>query len=441
MPGTFVVSSLPLLLGATAVAGPSLQPLVAGAPPLTASAGAETAKAFEAASSHSQWLTSLALLVIGGSMLVLLHRDYVRPGTRLGRAFFLLFIAGWTFLTLSIWKGARAQQVYLAFLMSPPHGATRLASLHTNMNSDLGNQILFLQRGLAAFGMWLLAYLIWWLAGGDLRDGARAAASPVTAHKQTRLLGVAVLCATMGALGVPARAAAECDCDHYPYQPDPPCDKVCSARVFSNSTEADLMVLGIDRPLAHAIVEARQGNHSNHALLLADLQPAEQQELKAALERARPAVLHFLASPLAEKPHLAARLGETLHQPEQRAINQIDVTIGAQTTAHGSQAIGLSSRPSLPRRAFHRTTGTSRQSGTAARGSGMQSQQQQHRSTGTSGHSGTAAPGSGQPAQFQQQQQHQTYRPPATAGSKPAPKPAKPAPAAPPAQAPPPLSL
>jgi hypothetical protein len=96
------------------VAGAASEPQPAAGP------GPDTAKAFEAVSSHSQWLTSLALVVIGGSMLVLLHRDYVRARTRFGRAFYLLFVGGWAFLALSIWKGARAQEVYLSYLMVPP---------------------------------------------------------------------------------------------------------------------------------------------------------------------------------------------------------------------------------------------------------------------------------------------------------------------------------
>jgi|SRR5579864_38503 hypothetical protein len=284
----------------SAVPTASLQGLGAG--------GGDTAKAFEAAAAHSQWLTSLALLVIGGSMLVLLHRDYIRPASSIGRSSFLLFLVGWACLAFSIWKGARAQQVYLACLVTPPTTAARVAHLKVSLGLDLDNQIAFMGWGLIVFAIWLLVYLIWWISGGDLRDRVRESAGPGGGQG-----GIAFCLAMLGLLMLPMCVAAECDCDHYPYRPNPPCYTTCSQKVLSYSSAAALTILGIEMALAHELVQAKQRNQIHS---FSDLPPSQQAKLDFALQHANPVLLKYLASPPQEKAHLVAMLKQGLQQQQ-----------------------------------------------------------------------------------------------------------------------------
>lgn len=116
--------------------------------------------AFEAASDYSATLTGWALLILGGSVVALLQRSYLRPESRLVRFTYLLFVIGWGFLARSIYFGTRVQQVSLSFLFQKTPDFKELRSA---INLDLLKQVHSLEYGLAAFGIWLSVYLAWWI--------------------------------------------------------------------------------------------------------------------------------------------------------------------------------------------------------------------------------------------------------------------------------------
>jgi|GEM_PF-2316811 len=119
-------------------------------------------KAFEAAVSLAQSLTQWAYLIIGGSVLILVGREYHRP-SKLGlRTFYLLFIPGWACLALSIYHGVRVQRAYLGYLLRPQ---PNLAEFKEAMNSDAYAQMSRMHWGLGFLALWLLIYLSWWVFG------------------------------------------------------------------------------------------------------------------------------------------------------------------------------------------------------------------------------------------------------------------------------------
>lgn len=117
-------------------------------------------KIFEAAVSLSNTLTSWALVMIGGSILAILSTSYYRPKSLWFRSTYLAFVPAWVFLSLSIYSGTRVQSVYLAALYS--HNGS-LDKLEAALNSDAYAQIFRMEVGLCLFGLWIFAYLMWWI--------------------------------------------------------------------------------------------------------------------------------------------------------------------------------------------------------------------------------------------------------------------------------------
>jgi hypothetical protein len=123
--------------------------------------GLDSAVSF--AQSASQW----AYITIGASIALLFKDLSQRPKHWLMRCSSLVFLPGWFFLGLAIFKGVRVHGAYIAYLMSKQHDAQ---SALLNINADAASQLLALRCGLFIFGGWLAIYLIWWVAH---RDGGK----------------------------------------------------------------------------------------------------------------------------------------------------------------------------------------------------------------------------------------------------------------------------
>ncbi len=111
--------------------------------------GLDSAVSF--AQSASQW----AYITIGASIALLFKDLSQRPKHWLMRCSFLVFLPGWFFLGLAIFKGVRVHGAYIAYLMSKQH------------NVQTAIQDIDLRCGLYIFGGWLVVYLLWWIAHGD----------------------------------------------------------------------------------------------------------------------------------------------------------------------------------------------------------------------------------------------------------------------------------
>lgn len=123
---------------------------------------------FAAVAASAQTLMGWALLIIGGTVLALLQRSYMRSHNLKIRLIYLLFVPGWIFLARSIYSGTLVQGVYLAALLTSRPDSR---SLKVTINSDFADQISNLMYGLLFFSLWLLTYLLWWIfTTEDLAD-------------------------------------------------------------------------------------------------------------------------------------------------------------------------------------------------------------------------------------------------------------------------------
>jgi len=117
-------------------------------------------KALEATVSYAQSLTQWALLMIGGTALILVSTEYYRPIHIWLLYAYFLFIPGWLFLIISMYKGVRLHQVYLGHLLSPRASWDQsLASLNAHARAQI--KCMFI--AVAIFGLWLIAYLVYWI--------------------------------------------------------------------------------------------------------------------------------------------------------------------------------------------------------------------------------------------------------------------------------------
>jgi hypothetical protein len=129
------------------------------------------AKSLEAGVSFAQTLAQWSFALVGGSLLVLIGTSHRFPSSRAKRAPYLLFLAGWFCLAMSIYFATRAQRVYVAYLLLP---VTTIEGATQKLNADIGNQIQWLLYGLGVFGLWLIYYLFWWVFSNEKVEGKRA---------------------------------------------------------------------------------------------------------------------------------------------------------------------------------------------------------------------------------------------------------------------------
>lgn len=121
-------------------------------------------KSLDSAVSFAQSVSQWAYLTLGASVALLFRDLSQRPKHLFIRYSFLVFLLGWFFLGLAIYKGVRVHGAYIAYLMSKQHDT--LATIQ-NINADAAAQLRALQIGLLIFGAWLTSYLVWWVTHKD----------------------------------------------------------------------------------------------------------------------------------------------------------------------------------------------------------------------------------------------------------------------------------
>lgn len=113
---------------------------------------------------HSGSIINWCLSIIGGSILVVIGSDYVRPISKKIRLIYLLFIPGWFCLGYSIKMGVNvANQKIIADLMR--QNETELFEIVANMGTEYTHQLYYFNLGLLFFGIWILAFLLFWIYG------------------------------------------------------------------------------------------------------------------------------------------------------------------------------------------------------------------------------------------------------------------------------------
>src|ERR1700743_3805362 len=118
---------------------------------------------FDAAQAMAQGLSQWAMIIIGGSLVVIVGDKYVRPKSRRMRATYLLFAPAWILLALSVYEGTFIQRSYVAYMVAT-RGTPQQAlidQIASNITNATRLQINFLEIALFFLALWLLFYLIW----------------------------------------------------------------------------------------------------------------------------------------------------------------------------------------------------------------------------------------------------------------------------------------
>jgi hypothetical protein len=113
---------------------------------------------------HSGTIVNWCLSIVGGSILVIISGDYVRPVSRKMRLFYLLFIPGWFFLGWAVKSGVNvANQGIMSVLMQKDEA--KMIEIMAIMGDSYSKQLFFFNIGLIFFGIWVLVFLIAWILG------------------------------------------------------------------------------------------------------------------------------------------------------------------------------------------------------------------------------------------------------------------------------------
>lgn len=104
-----------------------------------------------------------ALSIVAASIAAIVSTSYIKPEDHRSRYMYLLFIPGWVFLSLSIYKGSQIS-LRTAAAAFKQENREILLEIGYKINTALSSQLAFFKWGLLFFGLWLCMYLIWWIS-------------------------------------------------------------------------------------------------------------------------------------------------------------------------------------------------------------------------------------------------------------------------------------
>jgi hypothetical protein len=114
-------------------------------------------------SEGSNTILGWVLAIIGGSILIIVSTSYIRPVDKKIRLIYLLFIPGWSFLTISLYYGDKINRRKIAAALVGDEGI--LKNIGYEINKEFSSQLLYFNIGISIFIVWLIIYLIWWIFG------------------------------------------------------------------------------------------------------------------------------------------------------------------------------------------------------------------------------------------------------------------------------------
>jgi hypothetical protein len=156
---------------------PKVEPTVATSP--SPSAGASVAddhnlrEGLKEMAEDSRTLTGWALAIIAASIVAIASTSYFRPLSRKVRAFYLLFIPGWTLVAISVYNGDKISRRYAAAAFAQRREA--LLKIGDYMNTEFASQLTYLHVGLIVFAIWLLVFILWWVFGDSVQPNQESA--------------------------------------------------------------------------------------------------------------------------------------------------------------------------------------------------------------------------------------------------------------------------
>lgn len=115
--------------------------------------------ALKTVNEESNRITGWSLLIIGGSLLAILGKDYMKIDGGLKWIYFL-YILGWLALCLSVYWGQRVTRSYLASLFVSKEFIDRTAE---QTNICFRRQINWFIAGVIVFALWMICFLVLWI--------------------------------------------------------------------------------------------------------------------------------------------------------------------------------------------------------------------------------------------------------------------------------------
>jgi len=126
-------------------------------PPPTPPVNGENA--LKTVNEESNRITGWSLLIIGGSLLAILDKDYLKIDGCFKWIYFL-YILGWLLLCLSVYWGQKVTRSYLASLFVSKEFIDKTAE---QANICFNRQISWFIAGVIVFSLWMVCFLLLWI--------------------------------------------------------------------------------------------------------------------------------------------------------------------------------------------------------------------------------------------------------------------------------------
>jgi hypothetical protein len=107
-----------------------------------------------------------SLSIIGGSLLAIINDSYLHPESRLLKSGYFLFLLGWASLGKVIYHGNKIARTNILLPMNK-NNTKQLIADYKICNSNYSSQMKYFNWALLVFGIWLTAYLVWWVLTKD----------------------------------------------------------------------------------------------------------------------------------------------------------------------------------------------------------------------------------------------------------------------------------
>jgi hypothetical protein len=115
-------------------------------------------EALKIVNEESNRISGWCLLIIGGSILAILHKDYLKLEGY--KWLYFIYILGWLALCLSTYFGQTVTRGYLASLFVTPD---RLDGVSEKVNIQFAKQLGWFMAGVIIFAAWMVIFLILWI--------------------------------------------------------------------------------------------------------------------------------------------------------------------------------------------------------------------------------------------------------------------------------------
>ncbi|MGF7038928.1 hypothetical protein M2273_002180 [Mucilaginibacter lappiensis] len=120
-------------------------------------------EALKTVNEESNRIISWALLIIGGSILAILQKDYLKLNEY--KWLYFVYILGWIALCISIYWGQRVTRSYLASMFVIP---SLVEGISEETNKRFKRQLTWFMGGVAIFAVWMITFLTIWIFNGKI---------------------------------------------------------------------------------------------------------------------------------------------------------------------------------------------------------------------------------------------------------------------------------